>query len=108
MSELNDLIKTVGDEAKDKIKTELLSLIQDAKQDVDELAQETAKKLESWLVLKLQGEIDNDELQAFIEARKRTVLQQLNAKEITTKARVEKLTIGLFDLVVDKAINAIV
>lgn len=107
MSTLSDLIEITGDEAKELIKTNLLELIQGAKSEAETIAKETGDKIEKWLVLKVKGEIDSDELEALLNARRRTVRQFLNSQEITARARLEKVTIGLIDLVLNKALDAI-
>lgn len=107
MSTLSDLINTTGDEAKDLIKSNLLELIQGAKSESETVAKETGEKIEKWLVLKVQGEIDSDELEALLNARRRTVRQFLNSQEIAARARLEKVTVGLIDLILNKALDAI-
>jgi len=107
MSTLSDLIETTGDEAKELIKTNLLELIKGAKSEAESVAKETGEKIEKWLVLKIKDEIDSDELTTLLNARRRTVRQFLNSQEIAVKARLEKVTIGLIDLVLNKALDAI-
>lgn len=107
MSTLNNLIGTSGDEAKELIKTNLLELIQGAKSEAETVAKETGEKIEKWLVLKVKRELDSDELEALLNARRRTVRQFLNTQEIGARARLEKVTIGLIDLVLNKALEAI-
>ena len=107
MSTLSELIETTSDDAKELIKTNLLELIQGAKSEADSVAKETGEKIEKWLLLKIRGEIDSDELEALLNARRRTVRQFLNSQEIAARARLEKVTIGLIDLVLHKALGAI-
>ncbi len=108
MSTLDELINTTGDEAKDLIKTNLLELIQGAKSEAETVAKETGEKIEKWLVLKVKGEIDSDELEALLNSRRRTVRQFLNSQEISVRARLEKVTISLIDLILNKALDAII
>ncbi len=108
MSKLENLIDTAGDEAKTLIKDQLLELLRGAKEDADSMANETGKKLESWLKMKLDGDIDGDELEALLNARKRAMRQYLNSQEIAARARLEKVTVELIDLVLNKALDAIV
>lgn len=107
MSSLSELIETGGDEAKELIKTELLDLIQGAKSEAEAVARETGEKLEKWLAMTIRGELDSDELKALLSARERTVQQFLNSQEIGARARLEKVTVGLIKLVLDKALDAI-
>jgi len=107
MATLSDLIETTGDEAKEIIKTNLLELIQGAKSESEAVAKETGEKIEKWLLLKAEGEIDSDELEALLNARRRTIRQFLNTQEIAARARLEKVTIGLIDLILNKALDTI-
>jgi hypothetical protein len=107
MSALNELIDATGDESKELIRKNLLELIQGAKSESEDVARETGEKIERWLQLKLNGEIDSDELEALLNARRRTVRQFLNTQEIAARARLEKVTIGLIDLVLNKALDSI-
>lgn len=108
MSTLKDLINTSGDEAKEFIKINLIDLIQNAKSESETLVKETGEKIEQWLTLKVNNEIDNDELEALLNSRRRTIKQFLNTEEIRTKARIEKITIGLIDHVLNNAIGRII
>ena len=108
MSTISDLIETTGDEAKELIKANLIDLIQGAKSDTEDIAKETGEKIEKWLVLKSKGEIDSDELEALLNARRRTVRQFLNTQEIALRARIEKVTIGLIDLVLNKVLDVMI
>lgn len=108
MSLLQDLIETSEDEAKDLIKTHLLELINDAKIETHSVAKETGDKIEKWLILRVKGDIDSDELEALLNARRRTVRQFLNSQEISARARLEKVTLGLIDLVLNKALDTII
>lgn len=107
MSVLDELIDIAGDDAKKLIKTNLLELIEEAKSETETLAKETGEKIEEWLILKVSGEIDSDELEALLNARRRTVEQFLNSQEISARARLEKVTIGLIDLILDNALDSI-
>lgn len=108
MTALSELIDATGSEAKQQLKTELLDLIQGAKSESADVIKETGEKIEKWLKMKLDGDIDADELKELLNNRKATVQQFLNTQEIITKARLEKMSTGLIELIVDKAIGAIV
>lgn len=97
-------LDTKGDEKKALIKTNLLELIQGAKSETETLVKETEEKIEKWLEWKIQGEINSDELKALLDARRRTVRQFLNSQEIAARARLEKVTMGLIDHVINKAL----
>ena len=105
MSELNEVLQSTGSDAKELVKQTLIALIDSAKNDIEPIAKETAKKVELWVKMRALGEIDSDELEALLNARRRTVRQFLNTQEIKVRARLESLTLGLVDLVLNKAIG---
>lgn len=107
MSILSDLIITSGDAAKELIKSNLLELIHAATNESEAIVKETGEIIEKWLVLKIKGDIDTDELVELLNARRRTLMQFLNSLDTDTRARLEKITIGLIDLVLDKALDSI-
>ncbi len=107
MSALEELLKDTGDEAKNIVKRNLLELIQGAKSESEAVVKETGQKIERWLVLKVKDELDSDELEALLNARRRTVRQFLNTQEIAVRSRLEKVTIGLIDLTLNKALDSI-
>ena len=108
MSILKDLIYTSGDEAKEYIKMNLIKLIQNAKSESESFVKETAEVIEQWITLKANNEIDDEELKALLSARRRTVKQFLNSEEIRSKARFEKMTMGLIDHVLNHALGRII
>jgi hypothetical protein len=108
MTVLSEIIDATGNDVKQQLKTELLDLIQGAKSESAEVIKETGEKIEKWVKMKVEGDIDADELQELLNSRKATVQQFLNTQEITAKARMEKISVGLIDLIVDKAMGVIV
>ena len=87
MSALSELLKETGDESKDLIRENLLDLIGGAKGESEAVVRETGVKVERWLLLRAQGEIDNDELEALLNARRRAVRQFLVAGVYRAAAR---------------------
>jgi hypothetical protein len=107
MSALEELLKETGDEGLDLIKSSFKELLLNAKNDSNEVIKETGEKIEKWLELRANGELDDDELEALLNARKRTVRQFLLMKEISVRASLEKISVGLIDLVTNKFIGAV-
>ena len=58
--------------------------------------------------MRVNGEFDDDELEALLNARKRVVRQNLNTIEIQSRARVEKIVFGIIDIVTNKLLDKIV
>lgn len=107
MSTLEDILKSTGDEALDLAKTTFKELLVDAKKESREIIKETAIKVEQWLVMRANGELDDDELEALFNARRRTVRQFILQQEIASRANLERTSVGLIDLATNKFIGVI-
>ena len=107
MSELDEILKSTGNEALDFVKTTFKELLIEAKKESKEVIKETGEKVERWVVMRAKGELDDDELEALLNARRRTVRQFLLNQEIASRAALEKVSMGLIDLVTNNFIGAI-
>ncbi|MCH7724779.1 MAG: hypothetical protein IIA49_11225 [Bacteroidetes bacterium] len=107
MSSIDEVLKSLGDEVLDSVKTEFINLLSQAKDEQIDFVNETAEKIEKWLIMRVNGEFDDDELEALLNARKRVVRQNLNTLEIQSRARVEKIVFGIIDIVTNKLLNKI-
>lgn len=107
MPELNDLLKETGDDALDMAKKSFKELLSGAKNNSEEVIKETGDKVEKWAEMWARGEIDDDELEALLNARRRTVRQFLNTQEIAGRAQLEQVSLGLIDLVSNKFIGVL-
>ena len=107
MSSIDEVLKSLGDEVLDSVKTEFINLLSQAKDEQIDFVNETAEKIEKWLIMRVNGEFDDDELEALLNARKRVVRQNLNTLEIQSRARVEKIVFGVIDIVTNKLLNKI-
>ena len=107
MSKLDEFIKETGDAAKDLIKSEVKTLVKDAKSDSKEFVKETGNLIEGWLIKRAKGEYKDIDLRRLIEARKLEGEQHLNTEEIQAYAKVERLTNKLIDLVTNGVIDTL-
>ena len=107
MSNIEEILRETGDEGLDLIKTSFKEFLLQAKDESKTVIKETGKNLEKWLVMRANGELDDDELESLLNTRKRVVRQFLLTQEITSQARLEKISIGLIDIVVNKFIGVI-
>lgn len=107
MSDINEILKETGDEALDFIKSSFMELLLEAKDESKKVIKETGEKLEKWLVMRARDELDDDELESLLRTRKRVVKQFLNSQDIASRARLEKISIGLIDIVKNKFIGVI-
>ncbi len=108
MSSIDKVLKSLGDEVLDSVKTEFIDLLSQAKDEQIDFVNETAEKIERWLIMRVNGDFDDDELEALLNARKRVVRQNLNTIEIQSRARVEKIVFGIIDIVTNKLLDKIV
>ncbi len=108
MSSIDEVLKSLGDEVLDSVKTEFIDLLSQAKDEQIDFVNETAEKIERWLIMRVNGDFDDDELEALLNARKRVVRQNLNTIEIQSRARVEKIVFGIIDIVTNKLLDKIV
>jgi len=107
MPNANELLRETGDEVLDAIKKEYKELLSAGKSESEQVIRETAEKVEQWVKMRAEGSLDNDELEALLNARKRTVRQFLLMQEIKARARLERVSLGLLDLVLNKLIGAV-
>ena len=105
---LDQYLASITDESKKMAIEEFKALLKGAKGDQEELAKETAKKIEKWLEMRISGELDNDELESLLNSRRRTIRQSLNTLQIQAKDRVQKVSLKLLNIVGDMLINKVV
>lgn len=107
MSSINEILKETGDEVLDFIKFSFKELLLEAKDESKVVIKDTGEKLEKWLIMRAKGELDDDELESLLNTRRRVVRQFVNTQEISSRARLEKISMGLIDIVVNKFIGVI-
>lgn len=107
MSKINEAISGLGGEVAKYIKDELKDLLTDAKSDSVDLIKETGKKITEWLVMRNKGQLSDAEFESLLYARDRLLRQEKNTIEIEARARLEKIAVGLVNLVLDKILGAI-
>ena len=105
---LDQYLASITDESQKMVIEEFKALLKGAKGDQEELAKETAKKIEKWLEMRIKGELDNDELESLINSRRRTIRQSLNTLQIQARDRVQRVSLGLLNIVGDMLINKVV
>lgn len=105
MASIDDVLNSLKGDAVKLIKDQLKDLLTSAKNDADSIVKETGQKITDWLVLRTQGKLSDDELEALIYSRDQLLRQYKNTLEIQTRARVEKIAVGLINLVLDKILG---
>lgn len=107
MPNIEEILKETGDEGLDLIKNSFKERLLQAKNESETVIKETGELLEKWLVKRANGEFDDDELEELLNTRKRVIEQFLLLQEIASRARLEKISMGLIDIVVNKFIGVI-
>jgi len=105
MASIDQALDSLKSDALKLIKGELKDLLRAAQNDVDIQIRETGKKVADWLVLRASGKLSDDEFEALLYSRDQTLRQYKNTLEIETRARVEKIAVGLLNLVLDKVLG---
>jgi hypothetical protein len=102
MAAIDDVLNGIKDDSVQAAKDELQSLLQQAKSDSSQFAQENAADLEKWLVQLSKGELDQDEFNALIAAQRSKAEQWVNTQAIGGQARARDLTLKVLDIAVQK------
>ena len=80
-------------------KDEVLKLFSQALSSNNDFVKKNAARLERWIVMLSEGEIDREEFDGLVGAQKRKVDQYLNTVEIKFRSEAEKITLGLIKVV---------
>jgi hypothetical protein len=104
MASIDEVLNSVKDDASKLIKDQLKDLLTIARQDADSIVKETGKKIEDWLVMRAQGKLSDAELESLLYSRDQLLRQYKNTLEIQARARIEKIAVGLINLILDKVL----
>ncbi len=107
MTSVSAAVKAIGDDALKLVKDELKDLLTSAKNDADTIVKETGDKIADWLVLRANGKLSDGELEALLYSRDQVLRQYKNTLQIQARARVEKIAVGLVNLVLDKILGVL-
>lgn len=105
MATIDEVISSIKDEALKLVKDQLKDLLTSAQNDTDSVIKETGKKIADWLLLRAQVKLSDDELEALLYSRDQLLRQYKNTLEIKTRARIEKISVSLINLVLDKVLG---
>ncbi|OAT26290.1 hypothetical protein M976_03008 [Buttiauxella ferragutiae ATCC 51602] len=107
MSDIDDVIDSIKDEAVVLIKEQLKDLLLSAVEETDAVIRQTGEKITYWLLLRARGELNDSELEALLYARDQLLRQYKNTLQIEASARVEKIAIALVNIVLDKLLGLV-
>lgn len=105
MSKIDDVLDSIKGEALEMVKEQLKDLLAAAKAETDAVVRETGQKIQHWLLLRAQGELSDEELQALLYSRDQLLRQYKNTLDIKARARFEKIAVALVNLVLDKLVG---
>ena len=104
MSSLKDILNNTSKELLSESKDEVLELLSKALSSNDDFVKKNAAKIERWIVMLAEDEIDREEFDGLVRAQKRKVDQYLNTVEINLRSEAEKITQGLIKIVVNQVV----
>src|SRR6476646_52435 len=102
MAAIDDALNCLKDDSIQAAKAQLQSLLQQAKADGNQFAQENATMLEQWLVQLGKGELNKAEFNDLIDEQRALAEQFVNTQEIAGQARARDLTLNLLDIAAQK------
>ena len=107
MASFDDVLGEIKDESAQAAKTQLQSLLQEAKTDSSAFARENAAALERWIVQLRSGALDQEEFNELIEAQRAAAEQFVNTQAIQGQAKARELTLTVLDIAVQKVVPAV-
>ncbi|MEY2507638.1 MAG: hypothetical protein QOG12_1904 [Verrucomicrobiota bacterium] len=108
MAKFDDVLDEIKDDSVQAAKTQLQSLLQQAKEDSSAFARKNAAALEEWIVELRNGDLDQDEFNELIEAQRAAAEQFVNTQAIAGKARARELTLTVLDIAVKKVAPVVI
>jgi hypothetical protein len=108
MAEIDDLLNGIKDDSVKAAKEQLQNLLQQAKTDSREFAQENAALLEKWLLQLGHGELSREDFDELLDEQRALAEQWVNTQAIGGQARARDLTLNLLDIAVQKIAPAVI
>jgi hypothetical protein len=107
-SQFDGVLDKIKDESVQAAKTQLQSLLQQAKGDSSAFARKNAANLEQWIVEFRDGDLDQDEFNELIAAQRAAAEQFVNTQAIAGQARARELTLTVLDIAVKKVVPVLI
>ncbi len=99
--------KSPLDEAQALVWKEFADLLLGAKADVHQFVKDNAGKVEKWAVMLATGQLTRRDFDLLVAEQRAKIQQFLNTVQIEQKARLERLTVGLLDILTNKLLDAL-
>ena len=107
MTTIDDIFKDIADESAQAVKEEFTQLFTQAKAESEELVKENAEKVKEWLAALVLKQLDKDGIGQLFAAQQRKIVQFLNTQQIEERARLEKITLKIIDIALNKIVPLI-
>lgn len=108
MPAFNEILNEIKDDSVTAAKTQLQSLLKQARADSSAFARENAAALERWIVDLRNGDLDQEEFDELIEAQRAAAEQFVNTQAIAGQARARELTLTILDIAVKKIVPVVI
>ena len=102
MDKLEEALNSIKDDSLQAAKTQLQSLLQQAKAEGSEFAKDNAAMLEQWLIELSEGKLNKTEFDALIDDQRALAEEFVNTQEIVGRGRARDLTLNVLDIAAKK------
>jgi hypothetical protein len=107
MSEFDNALNQIKENSVQDAKNEFQQLLSEAKASSESFIRDNSARVEQWIVLLSNGEIDKEEFDDLIADQKLAAEQFVNTRAIGAQAREQRLTLQLLDLTITKIVPAL-
>jgi hypothetical protein len=107
MSEFDNALNQIKDNSVQDAKSEFQQLLSEAKGSSQSFIRDNSARVEQWIVMLGNGEIDKEEFDDLIADQKLAAEQFVNTQAIGAQTRQQRLTLQLLDLTITKIVPAL-
>jgi len=107
MSELENALDRIRDNALQDAKNEFQQLLSEAKGSSEQFIKNNSARVEQWVVMLSNGEIDKEEFDDLIADQRLAAEQFVNTQAIGAQARQQRLTLQILDLTITNIVPAL-
>jgi hypothetical protein len=107
MSEFDNALNQIQDNSGQELKKEFQQLLTEAKGSSESFIKDNSERVEQWIVMLSNGEIDREAFDDLIADQRLAAEQFVNTQAIGAQARQQRLTLQLLDLTITKIAPAL-
>ena len=107
MSEFDNALNQLRDNSVQDAKSEFQQLLSEAKGSSQSFIRDNSARVEQWIVMLGNGEIDKEEFDDLIADQKLAAEQFVNTQAIGAQIHQKRLTLQLLDLTITKIVPAL-